>query len=68
MNYVHYKCQIVEQLGMALVGWPLGGCICNPRTLPSDDALVLKNALANKTCRWVKLSVQQLADQKASNT
>ena len=67
MNYVHYERQIVEKMGVALAGWPLGGRICNPGVLPSDDALVLRNALANKTCKWVRLTAQHLEDRKASN-
>jgi hypothetical protein len=68
MDYVHYEHLIIVKLGVALAGWPLVGHICNPRALTSDDALVLKNALANKTCKWVRLTVQQLKDRKASNT
>ena len=67
MNYVHYERQIVEKLGVALAGWPLGGRVCNPGTLSSDDALILRNALAKKTCKWIRLTAQQLEDQKASN-
>jgi len=67
MNYVHYEHDIVEKLGVALAGWPLDGSICNPGALISDDALVLRNALANKTCKWIRLTAQQLEDQKASN-
>ena len=67
MNYVHYESHVIEKLGVVLAGWPLGGSICNPGTLTSDDALVLRNALANKTCKWVRLTVQQLEDRKASN-
>ncbi len=52
---------------IALTGWPLGSSICNPGTLTSDDALVLRNTLANKTCKWVRLTAQQLEDWKASN-
>ncbi len=67
MNYVHYESHVIEKLGVVLAGWPLGGSICNPGTLTSDDTLVLRNALANKTCKWVRLTVQQLEDRKASN-
>lgn len=67
MNYVHYERQIVEKLGVALTGWPLGGRICNPGSLSSSDALILKDALANRKCKWVRLNTQQLDDRKASN-
>lgn len=67
MNYVHYEHRIVEKLGVALAGWPLDGHICNPGVLTTDDALVLKNALANKTCKWVRLNAWQLKDRKANN-
>ena len=52
---------------MALAGWPLGGSICNLGALTSNDALVLRNALANKMYKWIRLTVQQLEDWKASN-
>jgi len=67
MNYIHYEHLIIERLGVALAGWPLGSCICNPGALTSSDAYVLKNALANKTCKWVRLTAQQLEDRKTSN-
>ncbi len=67
MNYVYYEHDIVEKLGVALAGWPLGGFICNLGALTSNDALVLRNALANKMCKWIRLTVQQLEDWKASN-
>jgi hypothetical protein len=66
MNYTHYERQ-VEKLGVAIVGWPLGGRICNPGALTSDDALVLRSALADRTCKWVRLTAQQLEERKASN-
>ncbi len=67
MNYVHYEHDIIEKLGVVLAGWPLGSSICNPGALISDNALVLRNALANKMCKWIRLTAQQLEDQKASN-
>jgi len=67
MNYVHYEHLIIERLGVALAGWPLGSCICNPGALTSSNTYVLRNALADKTCKWVRLTAQQVEDQKASN-
>jgi len=67
MNYIHYEHLIIERLGVALAGWPLGGRICNPGALTSSDAYVLRNALADKTYKWVRLTTQQLEDRKASN-
>ena len=44
MNYVHYEHDIVEKLGVALAGWPLGGSICNLGALTSDVTAALLEA------------------------
>jgi|SRR5216684_4137334 len=67
MEYIHYEDSIVEKLEVELVGLPLEGYICNPGTLKWEDAFALKNVLANKQCKWVSLTKQQVADRKASN-
>ncbi len=67
MEYVHYEDSIVEKMGVELVGWPFEGRICNPGTLKCEEAFALKNALANKQCKWVSLTKQQVADRKARN-
>ena len=67
MNYENYEHQIVECLGVALIGWPLHGNICQPGRLAIDDATVLRNALDSEDCKWVILTHQQLASRKASN-
>src|SRR5712675_1628623 len=67
MNYVHYEKKIVESLGVALTNWPVHGLVRNPGELTRDDATVLRNALASRECKWIKLTSQQVEIRKASN-
>jgi hypothetical protein len=67
MNYVHYERKIVKLLGVALTGWPINGPVQNPGELTRDNAIILRNALAAKECKWIRLTTQQVAIQKASN-
>jgi hypothetical protein len=68
MNYENYERQIVERFGVVLIGWPLGGSICQPGKLPIDDATILRNALAREECKWVKLTHAQVIARKARNS
>jgi hypothetical protein len=67
MNYIHYEDKIVEDLEVELIGWPLPGPICNPGTLRSHDAVILRDVLADNRCKWIELTKQQVADRKARN-
>jgi len=67
MNYDNYERQIVERLGVMLIGWPLHGSIRQPGGLLIEDAIILKNALHTKNCKWVILTHQEVMSWKASN-
>ncbi|KAI0261900.1 hypothetical protein BC834DRAFT_803806, partial [Gloeopeniophorella convolvens] len=67
MNYENYERRIVERVGVHLAGWPLSIPIRNPGTLSRDNALILQNTLDAGTCRWEKLSAEELEARKAEN-
>jgi hypothetical protein len=67
MNYSNYEREIVERLGVDLIGWPLHGSIRQPGKLSYEDAVILRNALAQKDCKWVKLTYEQVLARKNSN-
>ncbi|KIK15941.1 hypothetical protein PISMIDRAFT_114259, partial [Pisolithus microcarpus 441] len=62
MNYINYKKQIMEKLGVALHGWPIPGHVCNPSKLEK-----LLDALKEEKCKWVRLTPQELATRIADN-
>ena len=67
MNYKNYERKIVEELGVALIGWPGDGTVENPGTISMDKGIALRNALEKKECRWVKLTSEQLETRKSQN-
>jgi hypothetical protein len=73
MNYINYKCSIVEHCGVALVGWPLSGPVCNPSKVGGRaEVQKLLNALQrehqhSKSCHWVVLSEEELVQRMTEN-
>jgi hypothetical protein len=67
MNYENYERQIVECLGVELIGWPLHGSVQQPGKLSYEDAVILRNALVQKDCKWVKLTCEQVLSRKDNN-
>ena len=67
MNYKNYERKIVEELGVALIGWPGDGTVENPGTISMDKGTALRNALKKKECQWVKLTSEQLETRKSQN-
>ena len=67
MNYINYERKIVEDLGVALIGWPEGGKIKNSGNIGIDMALELREALEKKECRWVVLTLEEKKDRKRRN-
>jgi hypothetical protein len=68
MNYDNYEKKIVEEMGYALIGWPVsGGDVTNPGTLTTEELAKLDTALTQKTCRWVKLSPSELKARQENN-
>jgi hypothetical protein len=68
MNYDNYERQIVERLGVELIGWPLHGSVRQPGKLSYEDAVILRNALTLKDCKWVKLTHEQVLARKGNNS
>ena len=56
---MNYERKIVEELGVALIGWPGNGEVENPGGLSPNKGLALKNALETKECRWIILTTEQ---------
>jgi hypothetical protein len=68
MNYDNYERCIVEHYKIELHGWPLPGCVRNPSKVGGVAVLnKLLQALKDNTCRWVKLSKEELAACIAHN-
>jgi len=67
MNYTHYEDKIVEALNVALDGWPLCSRVCNPGSLSCYEANTLKDALASGACKWVTLTLEEVAARKVDN-
>ncbi|KAI5997728.1 hypothetical protein EDC04DRAFT_2612524 [Pisolithus marmoratus] len=67
MNYMNYKRQIVEKLGVVLQGWPVPGHGCNPSKVSQTELEKLLDALKEEKCKGVKLTLQELAARIADN-
>ena len=67
MNYLNYESKIVEELGVALTGWPGDGKVENPGNLGPDKGLALKDALVKKECKWIILTSEQQEARKIQN-
>ena len=62
MNYNNYEGSIVEQYGVALVGWPDNLLpVRNPSSVGGQEVLQpLLDALVTQTCYWIRLTDDQL--------
>jgi len=67
MNYSHYKDKIVESFGVALDGWPIRGGVSNPGSLSCYDVDTLRDALAHRACKWVKLTPEEVLARQIDN-
>jgi len=59
MNYAKYESKIIEELGVALIGWPEDGKVENPGILDIDKSLALRKALETNECRRIILTSEQ---------
>lgn len=48
MNYSNYERKNIEELSMALIGWPEDRKVENPSNISLDKGVVMKNALEKK--------------------
>jgi hypothetical protein len=67
INYSRYEAMIVEQLAVALDGWPLPGCVQNPGDLNTNNMSILSNALSRGICKWVALTPEEVSARKLYN-
>ncbi|KAG6369723.1 hypothetical protein JVT61DRAFT_13653 [Boletus reticuloceps] len=68
MNYTNNELHIIERHGIALIGWPVSGCVCNPSKIcDRQEVKKLLSILQVETCKWMKLTDKQLASQIAQN-
>ncbi|KAG1837230.1 hypothetical protein DFJ58DRAFT_734500 [Suillus subalutaceus] len=73
MNYVNYEHNIVEHCGVALVGWPLPGPVCNPSKVGGRaEVQKLLDALQRdphhtESCHWVVLTDEELVKRMTEN-
>jgi hypothetical protein len=52
---------------VALKGWPFSSYICNLGDLRFDDFKTLWMALSRGVCKWVALTLEEVAAQKVDN-
>jgi len=69
MNYNNYEPNIVEQHGVALVGWPDNLLpVWNPSSVGGQEVLQpLLDALLTQTCHWIRLTEVQLVKRIEDN-
>lgn len=69
MNYKNYEREIVEKFSVAIQGWPLRGCVCNPSEIKGGNQPLREvlAALNSRACRWVKLTEAELEERKNKN-
>jgi hypothetical protein len=69
MNYTNYEQAIVKCHGMELKGWPFELLpIWNPSHIGEHKSVqLLLNTLIEGTCKWMKLTEEELADRITSN-
>jgi hypothetical protein len=68
MNYSHYQEQVIFRYGVDYVGWPIGAPpFMNPSNMSSAAVPleILRDALKAGTCRFVKLTPEELKEKKA---
>ncbi|KAG1784998.1 uncharacterized protein HD556DRAFT_1250527, partial [Suillus plorans] len=69
MNYTNYEHAIVEHYGVELKGWPFELLpVRNPSSIGGRKSVqLLINRLIEETCKWTKLTEEELADRITSN-
>lgn len=69
MNYLNYERSIVEKHAVALIGWPEELLpVRNPGCIGSREAVaLLRNALVDKDCRWIRLTNEQRENRIKDN-
>ena len=65
MNYMNYDTQIIQKLGVKLVGWTFHRIVSPYEIYAIDDLRSLHDALVCGACFWMRLSKRELANHKA---
>ncbi|KAI0245195.1 hypothetical protein BJV78DRAFT_1140542 [Lactifluus subvellereus] len=66
MNYQHYDTQIIERLGVKLVGWTYHELVSPYEIYTIDDLQTLHNALVCGACFWMQLSRGDITQHKVA--
>lgn len=66
MNYQNYDTQIIERLGVKLVGWTYHTLVSPYEIHTIDDLRTLHNALVCGACFWMRLSKGEMTRHKAA--
>jgi hypothetical protein len=65
MNYQNYNTQVIERLGVKLVGWTHNKLVSPYEIHSVDDLRMLHNALVCGACFWMRLSKREMTRHKA---
>ncbi|KIJ91094.1 hypothetical protein K443DRAFT_135562 [Laccaria amethystina LaAM-08-1] len=64
MNYQNYNTQVIERLGVKLVGWTHNKLVSPYEIHSVDDLRMLHNALVCGACFWMRLSKREMTRHK----
>jgi hypothetical protein len=68
MEYIQFKCLLVEAHGIDIVGWPTDVLFANPSKITHiGDLHILHAAWSQGTCHWVRLTIEEQEVWKADN-
>jgi hypothetical protein len=68
MEYIQFKCLLIEVHGVNIVGWPTDMLFANPSKITRiGDLHILHATWFQGTCRWVRLTVEEQEARKADN-
>ena len=65
MNYQNYDTQIIQRLGVKLVGWTHHIIVSPYEIYTIDDLRTLRDALVCGACFWMRISKRELSQHKA---
>jgi hypothetical protein len=65
MNYQNYDTQIIQRLGVKLVGWTHHILVSPYEIYTIDDLRTLRDALVCGACFWMRLSKREITQHKA---
>ncbi|KAF8881820.1 hypothetical protein CPB84DRAFT_1687000 [Gymnopilus junonius] len=66
MNYQNYDCQIVQRLGVKLIGWTYHSMVSPFNIHTVDNLRILWDALVCRACFWMRLSKGEMTHHMAA--